>query len=129
MRKVGVKDQRCAGVHARNASRRLACRHRFPPRAGGGNATIINRIARVVHGPTIPRPFRSIRGTSGMKVMPDRILLCFHPVESDSPEAIPFSACPYHLAVQYEMTGIPDSIEPKFEVVNEIRSGRSLYGF
>jgi len=31
---------------------------------------------------------------------------------------MPLSPCPYELAVKYEMRGIPESVEPKFEVVD-----------
>jgi hypothetical protein len=58
-----------------------------------------------------------ISSTSGIKVLDDRIQLCFQPLEATSPEAVPLSACPYELAVKYEMYGIPDSVNPRFEIV------------
>lgn len=77
-----------------------------------GNAGIVTAYYRK----TVPCPSRMIYGTVGIKPMADRILLCFEPVEATSPEATPLSACPYKLAAKFEMTGIPKSVEPKFEV-------------
>jgi hypothetical protein len=70
-----------------------------------------------VYRHSIPCPFRMISSTSGIKVLDDRIQLCFQPLEATSPEAVPLSACPYELAVKYEMYGIPDSVNPRFEIV------------
>jgi hypothetical protein len=72
-------------------------------------------IVKAVYRKTVPCPARMINSVSGIQVLPDRILLCFEPVESSDPRAQPFSACPYHLVIKYEMTGIPASVEPKFE--------------
>ena len=57
-----------------------------------------------------------INSVSDIEVKPDRILLCFEPVESSDPKATPFSECPYNLVIKHELTGIPDSVEPKFEL-------------
>ena len=72
-------------------------------------------IVQAVYRKTVPCPTRMINSMAGIQVMPDRILLCFEPVESSDPRARPLSACPYRLVIKYEMTGIPASVEPKFE--------------
>lgn len=66
---------------------------------------------------TVACPSRMINSMSGIRVLKDRIQLCFEPVEATSPEARPLSACPYDLAVKYEMFGIPQDVNPRFEVV------------
>ena len=66
---------------------------------------------------TVACPFRMISSTSGMKVLKDRIQLCFEPLEASSPEAAPLSVCPYELAVKYEMFGVPEHVNPHFEIV------------
>lgn len=60
-----------------------------------------------------------INSMSGMKVLKDRIQLCFEPVEASSPDAAPLSACPYELAVKYEMYGVPENVNPRFEIVGK----------
>jgi hypothetical protein len=50
-RNIRVKEQWCAGVHARNASRRLAYRRILHPRAGGGNARIVDSMSGKVARP------------------------------------------------------------------------------
>ena len=73
-------------------------------------------IVKVMYRKTLQCPMRMINSMSGIEVKPDRILLCFEPVESDDPKAIPLSGCPYDLVIKHELTGIPDSVEPKFEI-------------
>lgn len=70
-----------------------------------------------VYRHTVACPSRMINSMSGIKVLKDRIQLCFEPVEASSPEARPLSSCPYELAIKYEMFGIPESVNPRFEVV------------
>jgi hypothetical protein len=72
-------------------------------------------IVKAVYRKTVPCPTRMIQSLSGIEVKPDRILLCFEPVESSDPASRPLSACPYDLVLKYEMRGIPASVEPKFE--------------
>jgi len=72
-------------------------------------------IVKAIYRKTVPCPTKMINSMSGIQVLPDRILLCFEPVESSDPQARPFSNCPYDLVIKYEMTGIPNSVEPKFE--------------
>ncbi len=72
-------------------------------------------IVKAIYRKTVACPARMINSVSGIKVLPDRIQLCFEPVTSDDPQARPFSACPYELVVRYELSGIPKSVEPKFE--------------
>lgn len=72
-------------------------------------------IVKAVYRRTVPCPAKMINSMSGIQVLPDRIMLCFEPVESNDPNARPFSSCPYDLVIKYEMTGIPDTVEPKFE--------------
>src|SRR5690349_21104944 len=71
------------------------------------DVVIFNRgpgpTSTAVYRHTVPCPFRMISSTSGMKVLKDRIQLCFEPLAASSPEAVPLSACPYELAVKYEM--------------------------
>lgn len=76
-------------------------------------------IVQAVYRKSLPCPTRMINSISGIKAMPDRILLCFQPLESSAPEARPLSACPYDLVIKYEMTGIPESVEPKFEATDD----------
>jgi len=73
-------------------------------------------ILEAVYRKTIPCPSRMIGSVAGVIPKPDRILLCHEVIEAQSPEAQPLSACPYELAVKYEMWGVPESVEPKFEV-------------
>jgi hypothetical protein len=72
-----------------------------------------------VYRHTVACPFRMINSMSGMKVLKDRIQLCFEPLEASSPEAVPLSACPYELAVKYEMFGVPADVNPRFEIVGD----------
>ena len=72
-------------------------------------------ILRAYYRKTIPCPSRMINSVSGVQPERDRIVLCFEPVEATSPVARPLSACPYELVISYEMRGIPESVEPKFE--------------
>jgi len=72
-------------------------------------------IVLAVYRKKVPCPSRMITSVSGIEVKPDRILLCWEPVEAVSPEARPLSACPYDLVIKYEMWGIPASVEPRFE--------------
>ncbi len=76
-------------------------------------------IVQAVYRKSLPCPMRMINSMSGVKAMPDRILLCFQPIESNVPEARPLSACPYDLVIKYELTGIPESVEPKFEATDD----------
>lgn len=73
-------------------------------------------IVKVVYRKTVQCPTRMITSMSGIEVQPDRIVLCFEPVESSDPKATPLSGCPYNLVIKHELTGIPESVEPKFEV-------------
>jgi len=73
-------------------------------------------ILEAAYRKTIPCPSRMIFSTSGIKALPDKILLCHDPIEPTSPEAQPLSACPYEYAIKFEMRGIPESVEPKFEI-------------
>jgi hypothetical protein len=75
-------------------------------------------ILKVLYRKTLDCPTRMINSVSGIKVLPDRIQLCFEPVESDDPAARPFSACPYDLVIRYELRGIPKSVEPNFEITD-----------
>ena len=75
-------------------------------------------IVKVMYRKTLACPTRMINSVSGIKVLPDRIQLCFEPVESDDPAARPFSDCPYDLVIRYELQGIPKSVEPKFEITD-----------
>ncbi len=75
------------------------------------NAGIVTAIYRK----TVECPARMTYGSVGMMPTADVILLCFEPV--DMREGTPLSACPYKLAIKFEMTGIPKSVEPKFKVV------------
>lgn len=75
-------------------------------------------ILKAMYRKTLACPTRMINSVSGIKVLPDRIQLCFEPVESDDPSARPLSACPYDLVISYELQGIPKSVEPKFEIID-----------
>lgn len=78
-----------------------------------------DRIVTAYYRKTIECPTQMINSISGIKAKSDRILLCFEPVESDDPDAAPLSKCPYDLVIQYEMAGIPTSVEPKFEATDD----------
>ena len=73
---------------------------------------------------TVACPSRMINSVSGILVKPDRIQLCFEPIEAHSPEARPLSSCPYPLAIKYELAGIPASVTPAFEVVGRCTGKR-----
>lgn len=79
---------------------------------------------KAVYRKRLPCPMRMVNSITSAEVLPDRIVLCFEPIESNDPVAAPLSACPYDLVIRYEMSGIPASIEPKFEVRGTCPKGR-----
>jgi hypothetical protein len=78
-------------------------------------------IVTAVYRHTVACPSRMINSLSGIKVKADRILLCFETIEANSPKAVPLSACPYNLAIKYELRGIPASAQATFEPVDHCK--------
>lgn len=63
-------------------------------------------------------PQHASRSMSGVIFKPDRIVLCYDLLlDSPGQETTFYGQCPQDLLVQYEVVGLPQGVDPRFELI------------